>query len=398
MGSESASKLETLQKIAMAASAAYRKHVDAINVSNEKRYATYVKKIATSRGAAMKRREERLVIIDKKIAVYKSKLQAGANKRLEVRRTIEAKKIAAIRAEYFRQLHAAQAAYDKSRVVENFNKKLDTYRHKVMNKKDESSEFRADLQKKILAKLETYRVNLQNLEAQEMSKFKLAMTKSATNLSKYTALYAAGRDVSSSRKAYWVKYANQLGLDKVSYQTTVVHHHHANKTVAVHHTHKHIIIVQGHRNSGMRVATGFGNKNLKVVTASHLPSLPHHETRFSNRSAARTVVVHHSSHSRTVSAIKSARHLVAKAKIAIIQAKAGKLSKSEATKAVAAAKSAVVAAHKRMLVVLKSKHAAAKTIVHHVGTLKKSMRRIVRAVHHRSTGRTITRSRRHRVY
>merc|ERR1712166_1125028 len=109
--SESASKLETLQKIAMAASAAYRKHVDEINVSNEKRYATYVKKIATSRGAAMKRREERLVII--------------------------AKKIAAIRAEYFRQLHAAQAAYDKSRVVENFNKKLDTCRHKVMNKKDE---------------------------------------------------------------------------------------------------------------------------------------------------------------------------------------------------------------------------------------------------------------------
>lgn len=85
----------------------------------------------------MKRREMRLVIIDKKMAVYNATLQAGARKRLTIRRTIEAKKIAAIRAEYFRQLHAAQVSYDKSRVVEDFNMKLESYRKKIMNKKDE---------------------------------------------------------------------------------------------------------------------------------------------------------------------------------------------------------------------------------------------------------------------
>jgi len=85
----------------------------------------------------MKRREMRLVVIDKKMAIYNASLQAGARKRLNIRREIEAKKIAAIRAEYFRQLHAAQVSYDKSRVVENFNMKLAAYRKKIMNKKDE---------------------------------------------------------------------------------------------------------------------------------------------------------------------------------------------------------------------------------------------------------------------
>jgi hypothetical protein len=204
-------------------------------------------KVAHSRKAEMKKREMRLVVVDKKIAEYKSKLEVGARKRLAARREIEAKKLAAIRAEYFKQLHAAEDAYNKSRVVESFDSKLAAYRHKIMAKSDESKTFRAAEQKKILAKLDKFRHSLSILEKAKLAKYKKNMTTTANNLSTYTALYAAGRAVSSSRKAYWAKYANQLGLDKVTYQTTVVHHHHhATGDVVVHQTHHHTIIIKAH--------------------------------------------------------------------------------------------------------------------------------------------------------
>jgi hypothetical protein len=55
----------------MSAAAAYRKEVDVVNVSNEKRYAAFITKIAAARKAAMKKREMRLVVVDRKIAAYK---------------------------------------------------------------------------------------------------------------------------------------------------------------------------------------------------------------------------------------------------------------------------------------------------------------------------------------
>jgi hypothetical protein len=114
----------------------------------------------------MKLREKRLIIVDKKIAEYKAHLMVEANKRLDDRREIEAKKLAAIRAEYFKQLHAAELAYKKSKVVEKFDAKLAAYRKKVMHAAtiDNSASFRATLQKKILMRLSAYRKSLSVLE------------------------------------------------------------------------------------------------------------------------------------------------------------------------------------------------------------------------------------------
>lgn len=86
----------------MSASAAYRKQVDMVNASNEERYAAYIKKVSHARKAEMHKREMRLVEVDKKIAAYKNELETGADHRLQVRREIEAKKLEAIRAEYYR--------------------------------------------------------------------------------------------------------------------------------------------------------------------------------------------------------------------------------------------------------------------------------------------------------
>jgi type IV secretory pathway TraG/TraD family ATPase VirD4 len=126
----------------------------------------------------MKLREKRLIIVDRKIAEYKAHLMVEANKRLDDRREVEAKKLAAIRAEYFKQLHAAELAYKKSKVVEKFDSKLAAYRKKVMRAAtiDNSASFRAKLQKKILIRLGAYRKSLSVLEQSKLKKYKQKMT------------------------------------------------------------------------------------------------------------------------------------------------------------------------------------------------------------------------------
>jgi len=205
-----------------------------------------------------------------------------------------------------------------------------------------------------LKKLSDYQDNLNTVESKELETYKTAMENSAKQLSNYTALYAAGSDVSSSRKAYWKKYAKDLGLDSVNYQTTVVHHHHHidGSVHEVHDTHEHTITIEPQHT--IKVATKTGHKNLKVVTESEdLPHFPGHETHFYK-------TTHHvSSHSDTVDAISHARTLVHSAKIAISKAKAGKLSKDKAQNAVHEAKEAVMDAHKKMKTVIESKDTSA---------------------------------------
>lgn len=75
--SETKSHLEVLQEAAVKAAKIYRGQVDIVNTQNEKRYEMYIRKVAHSRKASMKKREARLVIVDKKIAEFKAKLEDG---------------------------------------------------------------------------------------------------------------------------------------------------------------------------------------------------------------------------------------------------------------------------------------------------------------------------------
>jgi len=75
--SETKSHLEVLQEAAVKAAKIYRGQVDIVNTQNEKRYEIYIRKVAHSRKASMKKREARLVIVDKKIAEFKAKLEDG---------------------------------------------------------------------------------------------------------------------------------------------------------------------------------------------------------------------------------------------------------------------------------------------------------------------------------
>merc|ERR1712028_328564 len=114
-----------------------------------------------------------------------------------------------------------------------------------------------------------------------------------------------------SRKAYWVKYAKDLGLDTVTYEDTVEHHHHhGSHTKVVHHTHRHTIVIQ---EGGPRVADHVETKNLQVVTASHTdedrPSFGDESDSEHEEHHTRTVVTHTTtdSHSTQVSAIAHAK-------------------------------------------------------------------------------------------